>query len=198
MVYQLPKPLPAELIVSSKAYKRVGGQEAVRRGVCSSNDGSWHYYFSKQVVDADPQSIGERRHFSVCSANKRRSVHISMKPHAETESKARKPDEIMIWYRYDDQWTGNKTELAGWGRTHFHGKDADRVAKAVDLLRAFLEAMNTAAVGGTPAPIAPVLSPPLSTFTVVSDEEAERAFQESQSKPPPADNSNVKDSWEDC
>jgi hypothetical protein len=183
MVYQLPNRLPEELLVSGKAYKRVGGPASVNRGVCRGNDGSWHYYFNKLVVDSAVIGIGSRRHFSVCTANGKHSVHISMKPQGPTAIKAAKPDEILIWYRFEDQWTGNKKEAKGWGRTTFYGKDADRVAKAVGLLRAFLEVMTARAEGGTGGLVTPVLSPPVSTFTVYDIDAAERAFEASQSKP---------------
>jgi hypothetical protein len=183
MVYQLPKRLPEELLVSGKTYKRVGGAASVTRGVCKGNDGSWHYYFNKAAVESAVNEIGSRRHFSVCTANGKRSVHISMKPQGATTFKAAKPDEILIWYRFEEQWTGNKKEAEGWGRTAFYGKDAVRVAKAVTLLRTFLEAMTAQAEGGTGGLVTPVLSPPISTFTIEDIDAAEQAFEASQRKP---------------
>ncbi len=169
MPYTLPKTLPAELLINGKSYKLVTPKESVRRKVCKSNKDGWFYYFNKAVVDGPTLAIGNKRHFSVKNAKENRSVHISMKSHGTTGPKR---DNIMIWYRYDKQWTGNTTEEAGWGRTSFPHMDKNRVDKAVDMLTAFLEAMTAAAEGRAVA-VTPCLSPPLSTIPLISSKEWE-------------------------
>jgi hypothetical protein len=190
MPYELPPKLPAELLVAGKTYKLVTPSKSIERGVCRGNDGSWFYYFNKDVVDGNTVYIGDRRHFSVRKAKGQRAVHISLKPHDATATKAAKPDEIMIWYCYDNCWNGREQLPAGWGRTHFRNQDADRVRKAVDLLTAFLKAMDAVATGGGATVVQPVLSPPIAVVPI------------DITPPPPAPSpvpilEKVVDSWED-
>ena len=205
MPYRLPNKLPDEIVVSGKTYKRVGGKASVDRGVCTSNDGSWHYYFNKTVVDA-PGPLGGQRHFSVRTTGGQRAVHISMKPRSTTGPKR---DDIMIWYRYESQWTGRQTEPEGWGTTSFPSKNRTRVEKGVNVLRAFLEAMTEVAEGRLPA-ITPCLTPPLSTFPVVSPSTDSGEWNDAvpsatttifsswdDEDTTTANNTPVKDSWED-
>jgi hypothetical protein len=182
--YELPNKLPAELLVMGKTYKLVPPGESVKRGVCKGNDKSWFYYFNKDVVDGDTVNIGNRRHFSVRKANGQRAVHISMKPHG-----AGKRDDIMIWYNYDAGWDGRKTVPAGWGRTPTGMWDNNRVTKAVDLLDAFLKAMDAVAKPPTtPAP-PPTPGPALVVIPV--------STAPPQPPPPPATVLPTVDSWED-
>jgi hypothetical protein len=198
MTYSLPAKLPNELLCDGKVYKVVSGKTSVNRGVCTSNTGQWLYYFNKEVV-AGKGNIGARRHFSVNTGAGQRSVHISLKSN-EDKFKA---DNIMIWYRFDEQWTGRKREEAGWGKTKFRGQDADRVRKAVALLTKFLEAMTAVAEGGTGVPkaaIAPVLSPPLAALPDYDWEAIEAAFSARSSEPasaPMSLNLPDVDDWED-
>lgn len=200
MPYQLPNKMPEEITIGAKTFKRVGGKLSVTRGVCKSNDGSWHYYFNKQKVD-QPGPLGQQRHFSVHTATGQRSVHISMKSHGATGPKR---DNIMIWYRYDEQWTGNEKGPVGWGRTRFNHMNQTRLTKACDVLKLFLEAMTRAAEGGVLPAIQPNLTPVVSAtptqFNEVDWEEAERAFELKQkvqsSEPVTFGNSDVDD-WED-
>lgn len=156
MSYSLPNKLPELLLVGDKTFKLLTPKESVRRGVCKSNSDGWFYYFNQKVLDGGEKEIGSRRHFSVQQAKNRRSVHISMKPSAA------KNDTIMIWYRYDAQWTGQRTEPEGWGRIDPRpGQNATRVEKAARLLKTFLEAMDAVAKGGSAVPVKPCLTPPI-------------------------------------
>jgi hypothetical protein len=207
MTYKLPKNLPGSLTLGAKTFSLVTPKVSTTRGVCVGNDGSWFYYFPKAVVDdATQPNIGHRRHFSVRNAAGRRAVHISMKPSTG------KPDDIMIWYRYDKQWTGKVDEPAGWGRIDpYKGQNAGRVAKAVALLKQFLEAMTAEAEGkSTAKPVQPCLSPPIWT---ASSSSSGGAWDEDFPPPVPRDTTPpsspsaspvqpriqlpVLDSWED-
>jgi hypothetical protein len=196
MTYLLPAKMPEELAVGAKIYKRVGGKDAVKREVASSYESFWHYYFNKQVVGSSVTAIGNRRHFTICTANGRRSVHISLKP----QDAIGKRDIIYIWYRYEDQWAGRDFEKAGWGTTNLPGKNAARVKKAVDLLTLFLEAMTKAAAGPTTA-LPKTLAPVYSAIPVYDAEAAERAFEEQQAAErkvtAPTSDSAAVDDWED-
>jgi hypothetical protein len=166
MTYKLPNKLPEEIFVRGKKYKRVGGKRSVERRVCKSNDGSWHYYFNSAVVDGEATDIGQRRHFSVHSATGQRSVHISLKAHAATGPKK---DDIMIWYRYEAQWTDKTMEQDGWGRTRFDYQDQIRLNKAIGLLTDFLKAMHEKAEPSA-KPVTPCLSPPISAIPISTGE----------------------------
>jgi hypothetical protein len=196
MTYLLPAKMPEELALGAKIYERVGGKNAVDREVSSNYESFWHYYFNKQVVDSTVTAIGNRRHFTVCKGANRRSVHISLKPHDAIG----KRDTIYIWYRYDEQWTGNKLEKAGWGSTNLPGKNAARVKKAVDMLTLFLEAMTKAAAGPTTA-LPKTLAPIYSAIPVYDADAAERAFEEQQAAQrkgtASVSNGPALDNWED-
>jgi hypothetical protein len=199
MTYKLPKKMPDQILVRGKTYKRVGGQRAVERGVCKSNDGSWHYYFNISVVDGEAPDIGQRRHFSVHNAKGHRSVHISMKAHATTGPKK---DNIMIWYRYDTQWTGKTSEPEGWGRTRFDYQNQDRLNKAIGLLTDFLEAMHEVAEPSA-KPVTPCLSPPISAIPISTGEGMWDDPPSSTPKPSASTASTssapvvTKDAWDD-
>ena len=160
MPHKLPKQLPKLILIGDKTFKLITPKESITRKVCQGNDGSWFYYFNQKVVDGSTAEIGQRRHFSVRQAVGQRAVHISMKPSEN------KQDEIMIWYRYDEQWTGKRMEAVGWGKTNpYPGQNVDRVNKAVKLLETFLKAMTAVAEGGAAVPIQPCLTPPLVPVT---------------------------------
>ena len=192
MPHELPSKLPPELGVNAKTYKLITPTQSVARGVCRSNDGSWFYYFNKDVVDGNTLYIGDRRHFSVRKAKGQRAVHISLKRHDATATKAAKLDDIMIWYCYDSSWDGRQQVPVGWGRTSFRNQDAVRVQKAVDLLEAFLKAMDAAASGGNAPLVQPVLSPPIAVIPA--------AVTPPPAAPPPTPVPVVQkavDSWEE-
>lgn len=190
MPYELPSKLPEELVVQGKTYKLVAGKKSVERGVCKGNDGSWFYYFNKQVVDGSTVDIGSRRHFSVRKANGQRAVHISLKPHGATLTKPEKRDDIQIWYSYDDCWNGSRQVKKGWGRVSFANKDADRVDKAFDLLKDFLEAMDAVATAPSTPAVQPAPRPPLAMIPA--------SVALPQAPPPPVVLvPTAVDSWED-
>jgi hypothetical protein len=186
--YELPNKLPNELVVSGKTYTLLAAKKSVERGVCKSNDGSWFYYFNRQVVDGSTVNIGSRRHFSVRKATGQRAVHISLKPHGATLAKPEKRDDIQIWYSYDACWNGQRRVPSGWGRTPSGVRDRDRLDKAFDLLEAFLEAMHAVAT----APSAPVVQPnPRPPVAMIP-----AAVAPPQAPPPPVVVLPTVDDWE--
>ncbi len=76
MTYLLPAKMPEELALGAKTDKRIGGDKAVERAVSSNYQSFWHYYSNKQVIGSSVTAIGNRRHFTVCTARDRRSVHL--------------------------------------------------------------------------------------------------------------------------